>query len=109
MKLKPRNRQKRCDELSCLYLWQDERYNDGSWSLVQGAISSGHVGTYDHAWLISQDGRVYDPVRDKTYAVAEYEAEFQADAVNIYSLEQSERLGGEHGHYGPWALPAWVR
>jgi hypothetical protein len=71
MKLRPRNRQKRCYELSCLYLWSDERYNDGSWSLVQGEITSIPGWTVGHAWLLSNAGRVYDPSRNQEYSLAE--------------------------------------
>ena len=36
------------------------------WSLVQGEIKSKGTGLpYGHAWLISDTGRVYDPVHDK--------------------------------------------
>jgi hypothetical protein len=40
MKLRPRNRKKRCYELAYRYLCEDERYNDGSWILVDGVLTS---------------------------------------------------------------------
>jgi hypothetical protein len=106
MKLRPRNREKRCYELSFLHLCTDERFNDGSWSLVQGEITSKGTGLpYGHAWLISDRGRVYDPVHNKEYSGADYEIEFKAVALNTYSLKEAERMGAERGHYGPWVWP----
>jgi hypothetical protein len=106
MKLRPRKREKRCYELSCLYLQLDERYNDGSWSLVQGEVTSRQSPVpYGHAWLVSSDGRVYDPVHNKIYEAADYEAQFKANALNTYSLAESERMSGKHGHFGPWVQP----
>jgi hypothetical protein len=106
MKLRPKDRQKRCSELSWRYLCTDERYNDGSWSLVQGEITSKVSGfPYGHAWLISDGGLVYDPVHNKEYFSADYSTEFNAITLNTYSLKEARRIGVERGHYGPWIEP----
>jgi hypothetical protein len=47
----------------------------------------------------------YDPVHNKEYSSADYEAEFKATAVTTYSLREAERVGAESGHYGPWIWP----
>ena len=101
MKIRPRNRQRRCYELTYLYICTDERYDDGSWSLVQGEITISRV-PFGHAWLVSDDGRVYDPVHNKTYTVADYEAKFKANSLKTYSQKEASRTGAELGHYGPW-------
>jgi hypothetical protein len=106
MRLRPKDRQKRCYELSWRYLCTDERYNDGSWSLVHGEITSTVSGVpYGHAWLISNTGRVYDPVHNKEYSSADYAMEFNAIKLNTYSLKEALRIGAERGHYGPWIWP----
>lgn len=103
MKLRPRNRQRRCYELSWRFLVCDERYNDGSWSLVQGEVTSDITGVpYGHAWLVGDNGRVYDPVRNKTYNCEQYAVEFDANQLATYSLEEAMRVGSDHRHYGPW-------
>lgn len=105
MKLRPRNRQKRCYELAYLYICTDERYSVG-WSLVQGQITSETTGLpYGHAWLVSDAGRVFDPVKNQEYGRAEYEMEFKAEAMTVYTLKEAERIGAERGHYGPWVWP----
>jgi hypothetical protein len=105
MKIRPRNRQKRCYELAWRYLCADERYGSG-WSLVQGQITPKETGApFGHAWLVSDAGRVYDPVKNLEYGRAEYETEFKAEAMLIYSLKEAGRLGAEFGHYGPWVWP----
>jgi hypothetical protein len=105
MKLRPKNRQKRCYELSFKYLCWDERYNDGCWSLIQGEVTSDRIGTYGHAWLVSDTGRVYDPVRDKEYSNADYAAEFNAMPLTTYSLDEALRTACEQRHFGPWIEP----
>jgi hypothetical protein len=106
MKLRPKDRQKRCYELSWRYLCTDERYNDGSWSLVHGEITSEISGIpYGHAWLISNTGRVYDPVHNKEYSRTDYATEFNAITLNTYSLKEALLIGAERGHYGPWISP----
>jgi hypothetical protein len=106
MKLKPRNRQKRCYELAYRYLCWDDRYNDGCWSLVQGEMISKVTGLpYGHAWLMSDSSRVYDPVHNKEYSKADYAAEFNAIPLMTYSLKEALRTGAEQGHYGPWIWP----
>jgi hypothetical protein len=105
MKLRPRKRQKRCYELSCRYVQDDERYCDGSWSLVHGQVTSKQSPVpYGHAWLVSADGRVYDAVRDQKYSTADYEREFRARVHKVYSKSESEGQIAEHGHYGPWEV-----
>src|SRR5258705_13542348 len=82
MRLRPRNRLKRCYELSPRYLFHDERFNGGKWSLVQGEVTSSVSGyPYGHAWLVSDDGRVYDPVYDKIFAWEDYEVRYTARRV----------------------------
>jgi hypothetical protein len=106
MKLRPRKREKRCYELSWRYLMEDERYKDGSWSLVQGELTSPLTGCpFGHAWLISDQDRVYDPVHDKEYCVADYQAEFSAVALTTYSRKEAAIVGAKHGHFGPWIWP----
>jgi hypothetical protein len=106
MTLRPRNREKRCYELSWRYLVHDERYNDGTWSLVQGEVTSAISGVpHGHAWLISDHGRIYDPVHNKEYACKDYAADFDAIPLMTYSLQEALHLGAHHGHYGPWIEP----
>jgi hypothetical protein len=84
----------------------DERFNDGSWSLVQGEVTSPITGApFGHAWLISDRGRIYDPVHDKEYIIADYEAEFRAVVLTTYPREEAIAVGIEHGHFGPWVAP----
>jgi hypothetical protein len=93
VKLRPKNRQKRCYELAWRYLCTDERYNDGSWSLVQGEITSKISGIpLGHAWLISSTGRVYDPVHNEQYSSADYTTKFNAIPQNTYSLKEPSEL-----------------
>jgi len=60
---------------------------------------------HGHAWLISDHGRVYDPVHNAEYARKDYAAEFDAIPLMAYSLQEALRLGALHGHYGPWIEP----
>jgi hypothetical protein len=79
VKLRPKNRQKRCYNLAWRYLCTDERYNEGSWSLVQGEITSKISGIpLGHSWLISSTGRAYDPVHNEQYSSADYTTKFNA-------------------------------
>src|SRR5258707_1976305 len=106
MKLRPRNRKKRCYELSWKYLVYDERYNDGTWSLVQGEVTSDISGVpHGHAWLVNGQGCVYDPVLNKKYACKDYAADFDAIPLATYSLGEAARVGCDRGHFGPWIWP----
>jgi hypothetical protein len=107
MKLRHRKREKRCYELSWRYLIHDERYNDGTWSLVQGEVTSDISGVpHGHAWLVDGQGRVYDPVLNKKYTCKDYAAEFDANPLATYSLQEAASTGSRFCHYGPWIDPA---
>jgi hypothetical protein len=109
MKLRPRNRAKRCFELSWRYLLFDERYNDGSWSLVHGRIILTRNAMTDkpcswcsHAWLINGQGLVYDPVLDVQVPWKEYVKNIGATAWVTYSQKEAAAVACEHLHKGPW-------
>ena len=93
--------------MSWRYLVYDERYNDGTWNLVHGEVTSDISGVpHGHAWLVSDQCRVYDPVRNKQYACKDYAADFGAVPLATYSLKEAMRVGSDHGHFGPWIKPS---
>jgi len=106
MMLRPRKREKRCYELSWRYLVYDDRYNDSSWSLVHGEVTSNKSGVpHGHAWLVDGQGRVYDPVLNKKYSCKDYAAKFDASPLATYSLHEAASCGSDLRHYGPWIAP----
>jgi hypothetical protein len=114
MTLRPRNRAKRCFELSFRYLLFDERYNDGSWSLVHGRIAclvnaAGKPCEWcGHAWLINKQGLVYDPVYDVQDPWKKYVKNIGGAAPWVtYSQKEASAMACEHLHYGPWDVRLW--
>jgi hypothetical protein len=86
----------------------DERYDDGSWSLVHGRIvfakdaANKPVMWCGHAWLINKQGLVYDPVYDVQDPWKEYVKNTGATPWVTYSQKEANTLACESGHSGPW-------
>jgi hypothetical protein len=98
-----RNRDGRCYELAHLVMQRApgaERF-----SLVHGRVAQ-IKGNKDvlipHAWIELNDGRMYDPVKDKYLPVDEYAAVRHAVVERRYSRDEAMRMAATQGHWGPW-------
>jgi hypothetical protein len=70
---------------------------DPSWSMVHGVVYGGVA----HAWLRKGEW-IYDPVKDISMSVGEYERTHQAKAERSYTALEATSMSSRTGHWGPW-------
>jgi hypothetical protein len=61
-----------------------------------------------HAWVETDDGRVYDPTYNQYFPLEQYLAEQQAVAMYRYSQAEARRHMIETRHHGPWEGPGSI-
>jgi hypothetical protein len=76
--------------------------------LVHGVVSHApHFLPFDHAWVELPGDVVFDGVVQRFFTRVSYYAAMAAVALDAYSVPDTRRLVGEHGHPGPWNIK-WV-
>jgi hypothetical protein len=85
----------------CFELCSKAVLSTREWVVVHGTVRSRLVGRIAHAWLRSGD-RIYDPVLDREYSLADYCRTFDACPVVEYDSAAAAAEMVTHRHYGPW-------
>jgi hypothetical protein len=94
-----RKRKGRCYELA-MKVMLDEPGAE-KFTLVHGRVMTDReIG---HAWIIVDDGRVYDPVLDRYFDPAKYADIYCATGEVSYTKKEAGQRCIDAGcHYGPW-------
>jgi hypothetical protein len=102
-----RKRQGRCYELAVTVMLGEAEADQ--WVMVHGRLKlakafgrPGLEGWYDHAWIVLDDGRIYDVVHDHYSSSEQYRARWGAVADHHYSQSDTSRLIDVSRNYGPW-------
>jgi hypothetical protein len=100
-----RKRNGRCYELA-LKAMLDEPGAD-RFMLAHGRVSmipnsTRHDCFMDHAWIILDDGRIYDPVLNAYMQRSQFESRYRAELKRSYSKLEAASLCRENKHCGPW-------
>lgn len=82
----------RCFELALTCAQEDP-----SWTLIHGVIHA----RIAHAWVRKGDW-LYDPVKDISMSVVEYERICQAKEERAYTAKDASAMAWRTGHWGPW-------
>jgi hypothetical protein len=56
----------------------------------------------DHAWIILDDGRIYDPVLNAYMQQSQFESRYRAELKRSYSKSEVVSLCLVNRHCGPW-------
>jgi hypothetical protein len=70
--------------------------------LVHGSIQGPNMPRIDHAWAITVDGAVYEPVSDRLYSPDEFGDLFDDEEERHYTAQQVWATTLKTGHWGPW-------
>jgi hypothetical protein len=91
----------RCYELAGRYVSQH------GGTLVHGTVSRLHqTPPLDHAWVITDDGDVWEPVTDDTFHPAVFDYFFGGHEKARYTQEKVFLTSLRTGHWGPWDAPS---
>lgn len=96
-----RKRDGRCYELALKHMLHEP--DAERWTLVHGRVWRGIPGELiDHAWIETDDGQVYDPVKNAYMPRRQYHSMRRAVDVRRYTKQEAMALCAEAKHFGPW-------
>jgi hypothetical protein len=101
VKVRARNRQKRCYELAGRGICEQDK---AKWLLLcHGLVSRDGDFPYSHAWILDPETHcVYDPVLDRCFSEDEYREKMSARIERTYTYHQVCEITCATGHWGPW-------
>jgi hypothetical protein len=102
---KPRKRQGRCFELALLVMLRDPDADE--LVLVHGCVRMFGL-LIAHAWIETEDGKIYDPVDDTIEPAEQYVARTGAIIERRYSQMEAMHPTSKAIHYGPWHESAGI-
>ncbi len=91
-----RSRLGRCYELA------GRRVLQGEGTLVHGTITNGATARIGHAWVIMEDGSVWEPISDQAMPMLVFVAFFHPEPILSYPREEALSLMARTAHFGPW-------
>jgi hypothetical protein len=97
-----RKRVKSCYELASIAMIKEA--DAAGLTLVHGSVVmiDAKDWRYDHAWIETDDGQIYDPANHSYQPAAQYTATHHAVAAHRYTRIETARLMSLTRHHGPW-------
>lgn len=84
------------------YMNAAEKLIDVDGTLVHGIIRSDVYGDVAHAWLILDDGYVYEPTTDAVYHPSDFESLHNPVELARYEADDARHQLITYKHWGPW-------
>jgi hypothetical protein len=94
-----RKRLGQCYKLSAQYIMD---HPGSAHTLVHGTIQGGDHPPIDHAWVVLDSGKVWEPASNKEYEPALFSLAFHPVTLRTYTGTEAMTQMVKTGHYGPW-------
>lgn len=72
--------------------------------LVHGSVQGDDKPRIHHAWIIIEDGRIWEPVTNQVFNPMLWEYTFNPMTDVIYTSTDAAKAMLKHKHFGPWHI-----
>jgi hypothetical protein len=97
-----KDRDGRCYALA-IQFFNEQIEIDSPMKLIHGSIKKSNGSRIKHAWVLTDAGFIYEPVRDSFYEPDEFKKVFAPIIDNEYGIPEVFGLSTWTEHAGPWS------
>lgn len=72
--------------------------------LVHGSVQGDDKPRIQHAWIITEDGHIWEPTTNQLYGPIDFDQTFNPIVGAIYTSTDAARKMLQHKHFGPWHI-----